>query len=290
MAKKFSFGLLFILLLALGLSFLFAEVPIKGSAQDLESQSEEKFKILIFAGHEPEYGGAEYKGVLERDLNLQLAEELRDLLANNSNFEVAMVRDRDGWNPVIKTYVSDNKEEIKTWLSAKKEEFFLAIKEGKITPVRAEMGHRETPLDAAIFMYGVNKWAGENDVDLTLHLHFNNNPKYKGKPNYEGFAIYIPEKQYQNFHSSRAVAESLMVEIAKVQKVSTMKAESEGIIEDQELIAVGCYNTALSPAVVVEYAYIYEDLMLTQDSRDKFITQMASSTAQALENHFIVRY
>lgn len=281
--KKFSLFFSFILLLILGASFLFAEVPIKGSAQDLESQSEEKFKILIFAGHEPEYGGAEYKGVLERDLNLQLAEELRDILIKNSSFEIVMVRDIDGWNPVIKNYIDENKEEIRAWLSAKKEEFLLSVEGGKITPVRAEMGHRETPLDAAIFMYGVNKWAGENNVDLSLHIHFNNNPKYKGKPNYEGFAIYIPERQYQNFSPSRTIAEYLMTEISKTHKVSTMKAESEGIIEDQELIALGCYNTAIAPAVIVEYAYIYEDLMLTQDSRDNFIAQMASSTAQALE-------
>jgi len=157
------------------------------------------------------------------------------------------------------------------------------LNEGKITPARAEMGHRETPFEAAIFMYGVNKWAGENEVDLTLHLHFNNNPKYKGKPNYEGFAIYIPEKQYQNSLSSRKIAEFLLAEITKVQKVSTMKAESKGIVEDQELIALGCYNTSLTPSLVVEYAYIYEDIMLAQDSRDNFITQMALSTAQALE-------
>lgn len=286
MFKKISFGLLLTLLLVLGFSFLFAEVPIKGSAQDLESQSEKRFKILIFAGHEPEYGGAEYQGILERDLNLQLAEELKKILANNPNFEIVMIRDREGWNPVIKNYISDNKEEIKTWLSAKKEDFLLSIEEGKITPVRAEMGHRETPLDAAIFMYGVNKWAGENGIDLALHIHFNNNPKYKGKPNYEGFAIYIPEKQYQNSSSSRKIAEYLMTEISKTHKVSTMKAESDGIIEDQELIAVGCYDTALTPAIVVESAYIYEDLMLTEDSRDNFITQMASSTARALENYF----
>ena len=250
MAKKFSSFSLVVLLLILGGSFLFAEVLFGDDEKEkVEIKEERKIKLLIFPGHEPEYGGAEYKGVLERDLNLQLAEELRDILVNNPNFEIIMVRDCEGWNPTIKNYVSDNKESIKTWLDDKKEEFFRLVKEGRITPVRAEMGHRETPMEAALFIYGVNKWAGENGVDLSLNIHFNNNPKYKGKPDYEGFSIYIPEKQYKNSLSSRVIAEDLMIEISKIHKVSTMKAESGGIIEDQELIALGSYNTASSSAI-----------------------------------------
>lgn len=287
MEKKFFGAMLFLVALIFAASFLSVEVPIKGSVKNgVIGQNDKKVKILIFAGHEPEYGGAEYQGVLERDLNLLLAEKIKNNLAQNPKFEIVMVRDGNGWNPEIKNYVAENKKEIEAWVKSKKAEMFRLIDEGKLIPVSAEMGHRTTPLDPAIFMYGVNKWAGDNGIDATLHVHFNNNPKYKGKPNYEGFAIYVPEKQYANAVSSLALAQDLAAEISKIQKVSTMKAESKGIIEDQELIALGCYNTGRSAIVLAEYAYIYEKLMANAGSRNIFIDQAASSTAQALENYF----
>ncbi|MCX6713806.1 MAG: N-acetylmuramoyl-L-alanine amidase [Candidatus Vogelbacteria bacterium] len=287
MAKGFIWGTLLILSFILGVSFLSINIKTKNLATgNTQKQNNEKIKILIYPGHEPEYGGAEFNKIKERDLNLLLSEKIKNVLVSNPKFEVTMVRDSVGWNPVIKNYVSDNKEEIKTWVEAKKAEMYRLVDEGKFTLVSAEMGHRATPIDPAIFMYGVNKWAGENKIKATIHIHFNNNPKYKGQPNFAGFVIYTPEKQYANASSSKILADSIATEIAKIQKVSTMPAESGGVVEDQELIALGSYNTSSFPVVLAEYAYIYEPLMTKEDTRNIFIDQAASSTAQALENFF----
>ncbi len=245
-----------------------------------------KIKILIVPGHEPRDGGARYKNLKERTLNLQLGEKLKNILAQNPRFEVVMSRDENGWNPELKSYVDNNKKEIDAWVKDRKKEMLGLVDDGKFTIVEAEMGHATAAPEAATFLFGINKWASENGVDVTLHLHFNDNPKYKDKPNYEGFSIYVPEKQYSNSISSKILAKDILIEMLKIQKISTMKKESGGIIEDQELIALGRYNTADSLSVLTEYSYIYEDFMQSTTTRDIFIDKAASSTAQALENFF----
>lgn len=243
-------------------------------------------KILIVPGHEPDLGGAIYKELKERDLNLLLSEKVKKLLEKNKKFEIIVSRDTKGWNPIIENYVNTNNADILTWINSKKKEMSDLVDVGRISVVKSEMGHMSAPLNSAIFLYGINKWAGENKVDLVVHLHFNDNLKYKGKPNYAGFSIYVPEKQYSNSTSSKDLAKYLMKEISKVQKVSTMPEENSGIIEDQELIAMGRYNTSDTLSVLIEYAYIYEGFMQKKKTRNAFIDKSAFSTAKAINNFF----
>ena len=58
------------------------------------------------------------------------------------------------------------------------------------------------------------------------------------------------------------------------------------MIEDQELIAIGRYNTSDSLSALIEYAYIYEPFMQDKEKRDDFINEAASSTAKAVNNFF----
>jgi N-acetylmuramoyl-L-alanine amidase len=268
-------------------AFFSIGITVKDLTKKYDSHKKnEKIKILIVAGHEPNFGGSEYKNLKERDLNLILSEKIKTILEKNKKFEIITTRNTNGWNPEIDNYINNNKENILYWIKNAKEEMLSLVNNGKITVVNAKMGHSIAPLNSAISLYGINKWAGENKVDIAIHLHFNDNPKYRGKPNYEGFSIYVPEKQYSNSSSSKILAKYLMDEILKIQKVSTMVEESTGIIEDQELIALGSYNTSDSLSVLVEYAYIYEDFMQNTISRNDFIDKSASSTAKAIENFF----
>jgi N-acetylmuramoyl-L-alanine amidase len=57
------------------------------------------------------------------------------------------------------------------------------------------------------------------------------------------------------------------------------------IIESQELIAIGTFDTLNVPSVVVEYAYIYEPMMVDATRRKNFIEKSASSTATAILNY-----
>ncbi len=252
------------------------------------TQETGKIKILIVPGHEPAYGGTEYNGLVERDLNVQLADELGKKLKANQNFEVIFARDKKNWNPLIRNFVADNFTEIKNWRDAQEKEMGDLTAQGLIKS-NQDLSHNSVPGTSAIMLYGINKWAGDNKVDITIHVHFNDNPKVNGKPKYEGFAIYVPEAQYSNSSSSVVLAQDLMAGLKQVSKVSNFKKEAGGVVEDQDLIAIGRFNTADSLAALIEYKYIYEKVLQAKSSRDSFITAAASSTASAIVNFFTSR-
>ena len=58
-----------------------------------------KIKIVVMPGHEPDWGGAEYYNLLERDFNVELGNHLYDLLREDGAFEVIMARDEKSFHP-----------------------------------------------------------------------------------------------------------------------------------------------------------------------------------------------
>jgi len=244
-----------------------------------------KVKLLLVPGHEPDFGGTEYKGIIERDLNVALVNKIAEDLKNNSKFEIIIARDFDNWNSDLKKYFDANMSGIEKWRNDQEKEMEALVKDGKIELV-TNVEHNTVPKGPALRLYGINKWADENAVDVTLHIHFNDNPKINGKPKYSGFSIYVPERQYSNSTSSIELANGLMKELGNISGVSTLEQESTGVIQDQDLIAIGRYNTADSLVALIEYAYIYEPKLKTKTLRADFMDKMASSTVTALTRFF----
>jgi N-acetylmuramoyl-L-alanine amidase len=60
-----------------------------------------KVRILIVPGHEPNYGGAEYGYLKEREMTVELSKYLADFLKNNGRYEVTVARDEKDWNPIF---------------------------------------------------------------------------------------------------------------------------------------------------------------------------------------------
>lgn len=272
---------------SLAAAFFSTGIEVKDLVKRYASRSRnEKIKILIVAGHEPNYGGAEFGTLKERDLNFQLAKSLKQDLEKNPKFEVVMARDDLGWDQELRHYVLNNTLDIISWSNSMKAEMANLVKQGRITVVNPKMGHMNAPVSSVVFLYGINRWSSLNKIDIAIHIHFNDNPKYNGQPNYEGFSIYVPEKQYSNSTSSKVLANDLMKQISKVQNVSTLPTESIGVIEDQELIALGSYNTADSLSVLIEYGYIYESALQNKMTRDIFIEKTAKATSEAILHFF----
>ncbi len=245
-----------------------------------------KIKILIVPGHEPNAGGAdEFKKIKERDLNLQLSEILKKDLSANPSLEVILARDKNGWNKDLENYVETSSTTIMNWVADMKDKMFAKVDAGEMKLINPGMKHNEATSSAVLYLYGTNKWIAENNIDLVLHVHFNSNPKINGKPIFSGYCMYVPEKQYSNSTSSKIFANYLNEEISKIEKPSTMLQEKNIIIPDQELIATGNYDTLKIPSVAIEYAYIYEPMMLSSTTRNIFIEKSASSTATAVENY-----
>ena len=150
------------------------------------------------------------------------------------------------------------------------------------------ISHNPVTADTSFRLYGINKWANDNEIDLALHIHFNDYPRKDmtafGK--YTGFSLYIPDKQLANSVTSRGIAEDLYDRLQTVSATSTFPLESGGIIESQDLIAVGANGSQTHSSVLIEYGYIYEPKYYLADKRQKSLPLLARATYRALVDSF----
>lgn len=246
-----------------------------------------KIRILLVPGHEPGYGGAEYGSLKERDLTVQLARELQGFLGANSKYDVIVSRGDQAWNPVFEKYFKDSWASIIEWQKAHKEESLRRVAHFD-TDFVPKVYHNTAPNDVAYRLYGMTKWSNENAVDIAVHIHFNDYPGHGWMVpgEYSGFSIYVPEKQYLNSTTTRAIAESVFGRLSKYNAVSDFQGESAGIVDERELIAIGANNTADAASLLIEYAYIYEPQIVNPEARDLAIRDLAYQTYLGLEDFF----
>lgn len=245
-------------------------------------------KIMIVPGHEPDYGGAEYGKLKERELNTVLADDLAGFIKKNSKYEVMVTRTDDAWNPVMQDYFAKNWDAIIEWNNSYKAEKENLMSVGKIKDVIPSVIHNKAPVGPATRLMGINKWGKENDVDVVIHIHFNDDREHRaltpGK--YSGFAVYVPENQYYNSSTTKAVAEKIMERLAKYNPVSDLKGENTGIIESPDLIAIGANNSLDAASLLIEYGYIYESQFRNESTRDLAIKDLAYQTYLGLQDFF----
>jgi N-acetylmuramoyl-L-alanine amidase len=103
---------------------------------------------------------------------------------------------------------------------------------------------------------------------------------------YSGFSIYVPDKQYSNANASLKIAESVFSRLSSSFKKSNLPKEDAGIVFDQDLIAVGSYNTLDSAAMLIEYAYIYEQVLHNPQSRPSVLQTYVQKTYEGVNNFF----
>lgn len=242
-------------------------------------------KILLVPGHEPFYGGTEYGSIKERDIVVMIADELEELLEADKNLEIYRTRDVQDWDPIFSTYFKEEWENIKSWFGDNKQNTIRMVDNGMLEDVESVQHNNAAP-DVALRLYGINKWANENDVDIALHLHINDTSERKDSEfgPYIGFAVYVPEKQNSNAEASRETAQSIKERLEKAMNVSNMPQESGGLIEDQELIALGRYNTSDAASVLIEYGYIYESQFASEESQHAFARRVAKETYLGLRD------
>jgi len=249
-----------------------------------------KMRILIVPGHDNNSWGTEFNGVREADMTALVGEELTRLLSADPMYQPILVRARSGYAPGFEDYLEKEKDNIDAFIIGKKETMLDLIKAGS---VRTNVGvsHNFAPSEIAKKLYAINKWANEYQVDIVLHLHFND---YSGRRNerpgrYNGFSLYVPDPQFSNARASRSVAESLFEQFSRFYAESNLPVEDSGIVEDQGLIAIGAYNTVDPASVLIEYGYIYEQKFLDADVREAVLKELAFQTYQGL-NRFFGKY
>ena len=245
-----------------------------------------KVRILLVPGHEPTYRGAEYGALKEREMTVELANDLAQFLSVNPKYEVMVTRDTNSWNPTLEAYFKHSWDQIISWQKDHRQEALRSVlKTPQPTP---KVYHNSAPDDVAYRLYGITKWSNENAIDIALHIHFNDYPGHPWKVpgEYTGFSIYTPEAQYANSTTTRALAETVFRRLQKYNPVSDFPGESDGIVAERELIAVGANNTADAASMLIEYGYLYEQQFTDSHARELALKDLAFQTYLGLEDFF----
>ncbi len=260
-------------------------------------KNSEKIRVLIVPGHDDESPGTAYSGLREVDLNRALGIQLRDELARDKHFEVIYAHnpsnkagDGDpGYATFLKNYFDEQASEIDQFRQNAIEKFSRYLEQGKVDTHDDNVPHVTAGSNIIRRLYGINKWVSENNIDLVIHIHYNDHGGRKwSKPGmYSGFAVYVPERQFGNAETSRQVGGAIYNRMTKVTFPSNMPTEASfgGVIEDQDLIAIGAHNTVSVPSVLLEYSYIYEP-WVQSSSRDKISAVFARETYRGILSYF----
>ena len=249
-----------------------------------------KIRILIAAGHEPGYGGAVYQGVYEREIVVEMAEELNRLLGNNPKYEIVVTRSNDAWNSGLKRHFDRNGRAIEKFVTAQKKATERLERRGKIKEKSDanQVQHAAAPSDVALRLYGINKWANDNKIDLVVNLHVNDAPDHgPDEPSrYTGFAVYVPDAIYGNHQTAKELGRDIADRLSALSDVSTLPGESAGVVESRDLIAVGAFGTLNVPSVLIEYGYITEPRFILPEHRRTVVKDTAYQTYLALQDFF----
>ena len=250
--------------------------------------SPKKVRVLIVPGHEPDFGGAEYGKIKEREMTVELAQDLRSFFQENDRYQVFTTRDTNGWNPTFSEYFKNGWNDIIAWQKIHKDEIIKLKALGKFKSVSPSVIHNNAPDDVATRLYGIDKWVNENNIDIVIHVHFNDYPRWNpGSPGkYSGFAIYVPEKQFFNGTTTHAVADTIFKRLQRYTPASNFPGENGGMVEDQDLIALGAFNSVDAASMLIEYGYIYEPQFNDPALKDAALKDLAFQTYLGVQDFF----
>ncbi|MEI8269835.1 MAG: N-acetylmuramoyl-L-alanine amidase [bacterium] len=266
--------------------FMFFTVPFFVNGQNVAVKP---IKILIVPGHDDQSPGAQYGNIRETDMTLSLANEIYSILKKDKRFDVHITRNWQGYTKEFSNYFLNQKESILAFREKAKEITKEKILNGSFVK-KTNVSHVSASNNVSLKLYGINKWVDDNQIDLVLHIHFNDYPRKNkweiGK--YKGIAIYVPEKQMVNAEGSKNIANKIFEQLTKKYLVSNLKEESSGVIEDQNLIAIGARGTIISSvrSVLIEYGYIYGKIFRNTTTRHKAYKDMADFTTKGIINYF----
>ncbi len=245
--------------------------------------SKKKVKVMIVAGHDDQNSGAYFNGFREADLNLKLAIELDNLMASEK-IDTFLIRDEKGFNKKFLKFLETEEDEINDFVNRKKNIINNLIQRGDYES-KSQVHHNSAKPEVAKILYGINKYANDNKFDIVIHVHFNDYPGRKGNGGlYNGFSIYVPEEQYSNAEASLDLANKIKDQLSLSFAQSNLPQEG-AIVEDQELIAVGSYNTIDPVSILIEYGYIYEKHFTDKNIDDVIFKEMANQTYLGVLNY-----
>ncbi len=256
------------------------------AAYQAATKGSKKIKILIVPGHDADHWGTEYRGALEADLNFELAQKIYASLKRQKGVTVKMPREKSQYISELRKYFVNQQTSISQFRREHLQSMNVLLEEQIIKPVEG-VYHNNVIEEVANRLYGINKWANENEFDIILNIHFNDTPERKRNRvgPYKGIAVYVPDKQLNNGPSSIELGGYIYKQLAKKFATSNMPKESAGVIEDQKLIALGANNTLNPLSVLIEYGYIYEPKIIKQKNRGAYEDKAAKQTVAGIMDY-----
>jgi len=255
-------------------------------------RKKEKINILLIPGHTNEHPGSEYLDIREFDLNNLVAQEIEKQFSYKEYKNIKVINAFD--NKDLQEFLSDEKTIQDFRLGYQRlANYFRNDPKDSLEQEKGEeldISHSNTPPEIIQMLYGINQWIGksegENEIDIVIHVHFNNyfdkeRDKNK-KGEYEGFAIYIPDQKFSNYSTSKVLAESVHSKLSLSLGTSTLPSEEEGIIENKELIALGAFNTLKVPVILIEYGFIYEDQFSDLNKGSEILEEISQKTKEGI--------
>ncbi|MCC2630372.1 MAG: cell wall-binding protein [Candidatus Paceibacter sp.] len=247
----------------------------------------QKVNILVVPGHDDEYWGTEFGDIREGDITVAIGQHLYNYLKADPKLNVTLTRTQMGYTDTFTNYFKTNRTQIQDFIKTSQAAHTEKISTGQIQ-VNEIVPHAVAKPEVALRLYGINKWANENNIDLVIHIHVNDEGSRSwgqvGK--YSGFSMYYPASEYSNSATSQVLAKSIFEELLKKNTPSDYPPEASGYIPDHELIAIGAANTLKSAATLIEYGYIYEPKFLNIDNRDALTKDLAYQTYLGLHSFF----
>lgn len=262
------------------------EKSLKEVFQNAEN-NKDKVRVLVVPGHDKSSWGTQFGSLKEVELNIALGQELFNLIKKDKRFDVQISQTAEGYTPEFSSYFENNRASIFEFIKNQKQMMGHFVGTGEIKSV-VHVDHNFAPAEVAFRLFGMNKWANENKIDIVIHIHFNDYPGRRKVPKgkYSGFSLYVPEKQFSNSKGSIPLAESIRDRLAVLYPQSNLPVESAGVIEDQELIAIGSNNSLDSAVVLIEYGYIYEPFVTNPDIRTVALPDLALQTYAGMLDFF----
>lgn len=251
------------------------------------TKNERPIRILVVPGHDNISRGTQFNGIDEVEFTRIVSEKLANYLRQEPMFEVMNAYENGDYAPQLLKYFEENSKEILDFREEYKKVMEEHLENGLVEKV-STVDHNLAPTDVATKLYGINKWANEKKVDLVIHVHFND---FRGRKRdtagkYSGYSIYIPDRQFSNYKVSKIFAENVFDRLGLFWNSSDLPIEQEGIIEDQDLIAIGAYNTLNPASILIEYGYIYEGRFQNESVRDDIFNEMAFQTYIGVKDFF----
>jgi hypothetical protein len=181
-------------------------------------------------------------------------------LSGIEGVEVINAHDNNGYASFLEKYFKKEKKKIDSFIKNSKKSFAKDVQRGDIDVEEAVPHGTASPVSATR-LYAINKWANENDIDLVLHVHFNDyGSRVASGGVYSGFSVYVPNSELKNGRKSIPIGKKIHASLKRIMFPSNNPSEAKysSAIEDHELIALGANNTLKVPSVLIEYSYIYE--------------------------------